>query len=239
MIQIAVCDDEALHCEIAKEKIDKCMRFLNTPYQIETFLSGAALLQSQIHYDILFMDIELKNEKSGLVIASEYAHMRRTKIILLTSHTEEMPNGYKIHAFRFLTKPIEAEKLKEALQSALNEIGQQKKLIVKNDTHGQCSIYLSDMIYAEAGIKSCCLRTVNGIYTYPCGIEQLKNQLDSSCFYQPHRTYIINLDYIKSIDNYITMVTGEKIPISRRRKKDFLEIHKNFIRRKLYNDRTF
>lgn len=238
MIQIAVCDDEALHCKIAEEKINLCMQSLNVQYRIDLFFSGAELLNSPIDYDLLFMDIELKKEKSGLAIASEYARLRQTKVILLTSHTEEMPNGYKIHAFRFLTKPIDTQNLKEALQSALNEIASDKKLLLKNENHGQSTVYLDKIIYAEAGPKSCCLLTVNGIYTYPHGIEQLKAELDSPDFYQPHRTYIINLNHIKSIDHYIIMATGEKIPISRRKKKDFLEIYRNFIRRKLYNDRT-
>lgn len=235
MIQIAVCDDEALHCEIAKEKIEQCMQKLNVPCRLDLFSSGAALLESKADYDILFMDIELKNEKNGLVIASEYVQTRRTRIILLTSHIEEMPNGYKIHAFRFLTKPIDSGLLTEALENALDEIDSEKRLIVKNETCGQSALYLDDMIYAEAGSKSCCLRTIHDVCTYPHGIEQLKNELDSSHFYQTHRTYIINLRYIKSVDNYITMITGEKIPLSRRKKKDFLEIYRNFIRRELYD----
>ena len=46
----------------------------------------------------------------------------------------------------------------------------------------------------------------------------------------------MNLNHIAAIDKYITMVTGERIPVSRGKQKEFLEYYHDFTRRKLYGD---
>ena len=67
------------------------------------------MLSAEESYDIVLLDIELKNE-NGLEIDSLLRKRSRAKIIFITSHIEEMPNGYKVMGFRFMTKPIK-EKL--------------------------------------------------------------------------------------------------------------------------------
>ena len=63
------------------------------------YLSGEELLSAGENYDIVLLDIELKNE-NGLEIAALLRKRSRAKIIFITSHIEEMPNGYKVKAFR-------------------------------------------------------------------------------------------------------------------------------------------
>ena len=62
------------------------------------YLLGEALLSSGENYDIVLLDIELKNE-NGLEIAALLRKRSRAKIIFITSHIEEIPNGYKVRAF--------------------------------------------------------------------------------------------------------------------------------------------
>lgn len=222
MLKIAVCDDETLHCKIAKENIIECMQILHTPCEIQTFQSGADLLNSGIEYDLLFMDIEFRNNaENGFQISTEYTRIfPHTRIILLTVHSERMSNGYKIHAFRFLTKPIQREALIETLANAMQEISQEPKILLRNEKGEICDIRMLDIIYAEAGTKSCCIRTIRGIYSYPNGITELRTQLNGLPFYQPYRTYLINLNHITSVGEFILMSTGEKIPLSRLKKKN-------------------
>lgn len=90
---------------------------------IKVFTSGDAVLQKETPFDILFRDIEM-GEENGLDVAADYSFRKETKIIFVTSHVEEMPNGYKVRAYCFLTKPVKSNELKEALDSAIEEINE-------------------------------------------------------------------------------------------------------------------
>lgn len=93
MYEIAICDDIPQICEEVYRLVAEQLGKREIDTRIHKFHSGQALLSSGIVFDILFLDIELEKE-NGLVVAKEYPHKKETRIIFLTSHAEEMPNGY-------------------------------------------------------------------------------------------------------------------------------------------------
>lgn len=121
MYEIAICDDIPQLCEEVYRLVAEQLGKREIDIRIHTFHSGQALLSSGIVFDILFLDIELEKE-NGLEVAKEYPYKKETRIIFLTSHAEEMPNGYKVRAFRFLTKPVDVKHFEEALFSAIKDI---------------------------------------------------------------------------------------------------------------------
>lgn len=240
MVYFAVCDDEKIFCETVKQELADYMKDTDISYQLDTYNTTKGLLSSEINYDILFMDIEFKNEpnNAGLTAAEQYAKNRHTLTILLTSHREEMANGYKIRAFRFLVKPIQKELFHEALDSALQALAQNQRIIVYHNG-GATSIHVSDIIYAEAEHKKSLIRTADGIYTYPEGITRLRKILENDAsFFMPHKSYLINMNYVDKIYPSVLTFTicDEKIPISRLQNKAFQTHYLNYIRKRIHQN---
>ena len=102
MYEIAICDDIPQICEEVHRLVSEQLLKRDIDIRIHTYTSGQALFDAGMVFDILFLDIELGQE-SGLEVARDYPYKQETRIIFLTSHVEEMPNGYKVRAFRFLT----------------------------------------------------------------------------------------------------------------------------------------
>lgn len=195
------------------------------------YLSGEALLSSGENYDIVLLDIELKN-KNGLEIAALLRKRSRAKIIFITSHIEEMSNGYKVRAFRFLTKPIKETMFNEAIESAIEEISSVKKLELQSDL-GMVVVHNKDIVYVEAGNHSSCVRTVGGVFRSPLILSELRGKLTGREFFSPHRSYIINMDYIREIGtNEVLMHNGERVQLSRLKQREFKQLFYQYLRGK-------
>ena len=157
----------------------------------------------------------------------------QAKIILVTSHNEVYKTGYKIDAFRFVTKPIDKEELFEAIESAISAmIGQNRVLLSTNGA--KQSVKQKDIIYVLADGSQTILFTKNMSYRSEKTLEYWGEELDKRLFVRTHRSYLINMSVIVSFTkNEISIETGEKIPISRRKYNDFrkkyIEFDVNYI----------
>lgn len=228
---IAVCEDEEIFLQIIRNKILDYARQKGIEAEIKLFFSGTAFAKSEEHFDIVFMDIELGNE-SGMDIINAYRKNHKSINIILTSHTEEIANGYKVRAFRFLSKPIQDQAFEEALDEAVLWLGKSRRYI------GWCGgeekvVREEEIIYVEAGDKCSGIRTSEGFYRIKYTITEMQQHLDPLDFYMPHRSYIVNMNYIDKIeDGNIYLTNQEKIKISRLKRKEFRAKFFDFIRRK-------
>lgn len=232
-MRIAICDDQPLMCHDIEKNLEEYALKYHCDIKIDSFYSGAELLLVDTAFDIIFLDIELGTE-NGIKVAEQYRMEHKGKIIFLTSHIEEMPNGYKVRAFRFLVKPIQQDLFFEALHSAAKEIVVDRQIVVQEEGKNFL-IRCSDIIYVEAGVRSCGVRTKEGFFRSAKNIEAMKAELDAANFYVPHRSYIVNMDYvdIRAMDkNCLNMLNDEIVKISRLKNKEFKDAFFTYIRSK-------
>lgn len=223
---IAICDDEGIFCEDAKEKILK----LHADYEIEMFHSGAELLEAKKNYDIIFLDIEMPGE-NGMEIAKKIRTKNlRGEIVFLTSHTEFMPEAFKVKAFRFLEKPIEIEELKETLEEAEKELLENKKLIV--DSFGEeLLIDVRDIIYIQSEKKITKLYALSRVIETDYSLKYWMEKLEDCDFCKVHKSFLISLRYVDKFepDEIQLKNTGACIPLSRRNYVMFKDIYFDYV----------
>lgn len=172
---------------------------------------------------IVLMDIDMPN-MDGILAASK---LRKTNkelvIIMLTSKRERFKDAFKVGASRFVTKPIDKEELYEAIENALKDIDSDERLTV-NLSGGekelkQDKIYLLEVVRNKVNIylKDNCI-SVNE------PLKNLEERLNSKKFVKVHKSYIVNMKYIKSISGrLIVLENGIKASISARREKEVLD----------------
>lgn len=223
---IAICDDEPIFCEDAKEKIEK----LYQDYEIEMFHSGADLLEAKKNYDIIFLDIEMPNE-NGMDIAKKLKTQSiRGEIVFLTSHIECMPAAFKVKAFRFLGKPLELEELKETLEEAEKELFENKKLIV--DSFGaELLIDVRDIIYIQSEKKTTKLYTMHYVIETDYALKYWIEKLENCDFCKVHKSFLISLRYVDKFepDEIQLKNTGTCIPLSRRNYVLFKDVYLDYV----------
>ncbi len=213
-LKVAICEDDRILCEDTRDRILE----IRPDYIVDTYFTGEDLLPADKGYDIVFLDIEMPG-RDGMCIAKELRTKNYTgHIIFLTSHTEFMPDAFKVRAFRFLDKPVKINDLEETLIESEKEIFLDKKLIV-TDYGTEELINLSDILYIEAR------RNKTLIYTIADEILETNNtlkywilELGTRDFFQVHKSYIVSLRHIKAFDVDCVQLHGSEVsvPVSRR-----------------------
>lgn len=232
-MRIAICDDEVAVLSSLSDFINKTYRDINL--LTEQYSSGETLIRAiekqGMSYDLLFLDIEM-DDIDGIQVAKKvHAFLADMYIVFITSHDEFAMTGYEVSAFRFLTKPIQPQKLIEAITAVKKELLNQKTIHVESKDK-EAVLKVKDILYIEAQDKNVKIVQQKQSYYDRNRIDFYTHLLGSNDFYRVHRSYLINLRYIKFIDSLdVLMVNGDSIPISRLRKKQFDEAFHTYMKR--------
>jgi DNA-binding LytR/AlgR family response regulator len=180
--------------------------------------------------DIVFLDIKLK-DGNGVDIANKIAH--KCTIIFTTSFTRFALDGYNIGVVDYLLKPIQEERLKIAINKAIFTIKQKQEtnVITKQSNNvlnlrADRKIYrveTSEIIFIESLREYICYYTKNNKILTLSNMQEVANALPKN-FVRIHRSYFINLDYIKSYNTtHVILQNDKELTIGRIYKSSFKE----------------
>ena len=231
-IKVAICDDIITVSEDIKKRL-LCVR---PEYEVTVYNTGDELINADREYDFIFLDIEMPK-----IDGMETAEILRKNgnqafIIFLTSHTECMPDAFKVKAFRFLSKPIEDEKFMEAVVEVEKELLNHRKIPIKL-SDGIKLINIKDIFYLEAFGDGTYIYTKNEVLESNETLKYWGERLGTEHFFQTHKSYIIALRYVTQMESKaVTVKAGNaKIPISRRRYKALKETVERYVREQAHH----
>ena len=222
MIKIAFCDDELSVLDELRILLDRYRVERNQEIEYTAFQSPLSLLaeiEKGTRYDILFLDVLMPGE-TGIDAAAEIrSHDRNVKIIFLTSSAEYAVQSYTVGAYFYQLKPIWEESFFRLMDSAIAacEKEQGDSLILRCKS-GITRIELRQLEYCEVIHRTLFFHLTSGKVLESTGsLDELSKQLEPyGCFLRPHRSYLINLDYIQSLTyQSITMSCLTEIPLPR------------------------
>ncbi|MDE7194959.1 MAG: LytTR family DNA-binding domain-containing protein [Oscillospiraceae bacterium] len=229
--KIAVCDDE----QIFVDDVVKKLKEQSEQCEIYEYISGEELLNSSLEFDMIFLDIEMTgiNGINAAFVLRERGF--DGMIIFLTSHTEFMPDAFKVKAFRFLDKPLESEKFNEAFSEAKKEIMNTEHILLSDRSGKTVYLKLTDIVYLEAyGDGTYIYGKTGKVYDTDKPLKYWKGQIGSEHFYQIHKSFIVSYLYVSDIskDGQVAM-KGFKQPldISRRNVVPFRNGFFDYIRK--------
>lgn len=225
MLSIAVCDDEVIECCNMAKRIKVIMEEMKIPCMIRQFQSGRELLQALGSFDIVFLDIIMK-DLDGMKTARVFRKQTFDKILIFVSSSREYVfEAYDVEAFQYLLKPVDDRKLKRVLQKAVlkTESRSQEFIIVSRERQKK-KIFLDDIYYFEIRGRVVDVHGSEGIFTYYEQIGELEDKLRDKDFFRCHKSYLINLKYVDGYNRQEAVLeNGEKIVIAKRRYDRFVQ----------------
>lgn len=223
MIRAAVCDDEKYMADAVKKMAADFFRAQNIETVIEVFLSGKELLKYEKTIDILFLDIQMKGT-DGM----ETARILRRRgfkgyLIFITVLRETVFEAFEVQAYDYLVKPIEQSRFQKTMERVLASMQSagEANLLVQRGYESRL-VPFEQIIFCEIIDRKVYLHLTSlEIVDYYDRIENLETKLDGR-FFRCHRSFIINLQYLRSYKNQTAyMEGGKQIPVSRLRSKEF------------------
>ncbi|HEY5561927.1 MAG TPA: LytTR family DNA-binding domain-containing protein [Clostridiaceae bacterium] len=223
-MKIAICDDDKLELEKAKNAVEEFIASRQSDLQIslDTFESGDELLSCisrQGGFDLLILDIIMPG-MNGLELAEELRRNNSNcKIIFLTSSPEFAVNSYKYNAFYYLLKPFSSLEIKSLMGKALDEMGEEKsKIIVVKEKGKLTKVQIHRIKYIES-VKHIIIFHLSSnqvINCYGTMNEFHDILLSDKRFTKCHKSFIVNMNYVISISSKDFIMDDKTlIPISR------------------------
>lgn len=223
MLSIAVCDDEILECCNIAGKIKEILKEMKTPCMIRQFCSGQELIRSSDSFDIIFLDIIMR-DLDGMRTAQIFREKAFDKLLIFMSSSREYVfEAYDVEAFQYLLKPIDEKKLKKVLQRAVLKIeNRSQEFIIVSKERQKKKLFLDDIYYFEIKGRRMEVHGADGVFTYYEKIGVLEHNLQGKGFFRCHKSYLINLRYVDVYNRQEAILdNGERIVIAKRRYEEF------------------
>ncbi len=226
MLHIAICDDEKDFVEHLTGLLLQYSRDTGREIKITAYFDGMELIEKyDTTIDLIFLDICMKMV-NGLHAAERIRQMdENVGIIFLTTLTQYGLEGYKYQATNYIIKPLKYVRLKSEMDKFVRrrQKDETPSLVIANDT-GKYKVSLKSIRYIETYNRNLMFHTENENIICYKSMKEVEKQLQDKSFVRCHTSYIVNLFYVKGIKKLdIELITGETIPVSQPKRKEFME----------------
>ena len=236
MLQIAICDDNVHDLNSLAQFIDqyRVQKHIDCNYTV--FANGfdliAALEKGRI-FDLYCLDIIMPGY-TGIEVAREIRTYDKTAAILfLTTSSEYALESYEVKSINYILKPVSKAKLFTIFDEIIDQIKNPKRdevLIVKSDK-GIQRILISNLVYAEVIGRKVLYHLLSGkvIQCTESFSSVCEHLLKYKCFVKPHRSFLVNMQYIDTSDNIqITLQTLTSVPIAQGKSREVKQQYLNY-----------
>ena len=208
-MRILICDDDTLIIEQLKKYIESYFEsnHLKCP-ELVSFTSGEALLTDKGEKDIVFLDIEMPG-MNGIYVGNELKKANRNVIVfVVTSYSEYLDEAMRFHVFRYLSKPIDKQRLFRNLKDALVLYHSMTVQVPIETRQGVHNVPISSIIMVEAQGKKVIVHTTARDYESIHTMQYWLDQLPVNRFFQTHRSFIINYEHITNFDHMLVHLSN-------------------------------
>lgn len=177
----------------------------------------AVKLIEDLEPDLVFLDVQMPGlDGMGVIRKLKEKNIPLPYFVMATAFDQYAVEAFRFEALDYLLKPVESERLSEAIERARRAIGekaraaapeppapkpalQRTKLLVKSN-HRNFIVDAQDVVYAtiDDGLITVVATNLEGQSNYRT-IEELQSNLDPDVFWRVHRSYLVNIHRIREV----------------------------------------
>lgn len=223
-MRIAICDNDTASIQQLEKHIQNYFQhsLLKCP-EIACFTDGQSLLSDMQNKDILFLDINMPDNK-GIDIGFEMKRQNKNIIIfIVTSFYEYLDDAMRFQIFRYLLKPLNENRLFKNLTEAVHLYNAMTVKIPVETKNQVVTVNSSDIIMVEAKEREVLVYTPKKEYHSIHTMQYWAGLLPKSSFFQTHRSYLVNFLHVSSFDHSLVHLNGHRYTayLTRRKYTDF------------------
>jgi len=229
ILKVVIVDDEPLSRSFL-EKYAQKIGGLEIAGSFEDAGSALTYLQKN-EIDILFLDVEMP-ELSGFQLLDQLMYM--PKVILTTSKTDYAFDAFQYGVVDYLKKPIPYNRFQESINKIKESLGKNiESIYVKNSGTATEEIFIKadgkltrlnfqEILYIESLGDYVKYFTASRSYTTLSTLKAVEERISNNNFMKVHRSFIVNIQKIKDIQDNTLVIEGKVIPISKSHKSEVM-----------------
>lgn len=231
MIRIALVEDDATYREELTQYLRTYEQESNEKFHITAFTDGDEIVEGyKADYDIILMDIEM-TFLDGMTAAERIRQAdSEVVIIFITNMPQFVMKGYTVDALDYVLKPISyfafSQRIDRALTRMRKRTGKYISIPIKG---GIQKLETARITYIEVQNHDLIYHTTKGEHYSKGSMKEVEEYLKEEPFFRCNKCYLINLEYVDSVQNNDVTVAGETVQVSRSRRKSLLDVLNDYM----------
>ncbi|MFY7965297.1 MAG: LytR/AlgR family response regulator transcription factor [Chitinophagaceae bacterium] len=239
-LKIGIVEDELIIADVITNTLHKIG--YNTTEPASTFNEAIAMIESE-KPDVVLLDINIKGSKDGIDIAHKINADYQIPFIFLTANADAatLERAKTTNPPAYLVKPFTKDDLYTAIEICFNNFSKNKSETNETHTAKELQDYLindalfikdgnyfhkikfADIVYLEADHVYVNVITTSKRLLVRSSMQQYLSHFDPKKFIQIHRSFVINIDYIETINSENIMLKNFTLPLGRTYREKLLQ----------------
>ncbi len=236
-IKIGIVEDEVIIAD------DLCSVLQKLGYDVtdpaSTFREGLEMIASE-KPDLLLLDINLSGKKDGIDLAWKVKEEYDIPFIFLTANADAatVERAKQTDPPAYLVKPFNKDDLYTSIEICLHNFSKRKQskteaaqpqdnYIIKDalfikDGYYFHKVFFRDIVYLESDNNYVTVHTVDKKHLVRTSLQNYLEHFDQHKFFRIHRSYVVNLDHIATINTEYVLLNMKELPIGKTYREELL-----------------
>lgn len=224
MLKICLVEDEDKEAERLSAAIRRYMQEKDLQYRVTRFSDGQDFVDGYTPgYDIVFLDIVLPRCNGMKAARALRSRDGAVSLVFVTNMANMAVKGYEVEASDFIVKPVRYSSFAMKMDRILAaRRGRSASLLIAAE--GNLKVLpASSVAYIEVCGHNLVYHTEQGNIVTRGALSKAEEQVKGAGFERCNVCYLVNLAFVTAVEGDIVTVGGDKLHISRAKKKSFLE----------------
>lgn len=225
MWNVAIIEDEEIMSKQLISYFNKYGQENNETFSYGVFTNAESFLNEyKKQYSLVLMDINLPGI-NGMDCVKKLREIDDTVLVIFVTNLSQFAvDGYEVKAFDFVVKPISYYNFSLKLKRALTHLSSLSNYeLVVSTKERKYIININQLAYIEIRSHTMIYHTLNENITGSGTLKSLYANLKKHHFAFCNQCYLVNLAFVKGIDDGFLLINDEKIRIASSRKKAFMQ----------------
>lgn len=220
-----IIDDEPKAIELLADSLNTVNKNIHIKSTYTSWADALNAIRSN-EYDLIFLDISIQG-RNGMDLLRAVPGLK-SEVIFITAHSDHALDAFKFLTSGYLLKPINEVELATTIDRAISRIQYKKQAQYSTgslmstrigipDNKSINYIAIHDILYLEAWNTYTKVITTSGEILSAYNIGKFKDMLPEPCFYQVHRSFIVNLEHVSRYENVgnVILDNGKELPVAK------------------------
>lgn len=185
---------------------------------VSTYRDSVEMLSHVEKYDVIFLDVDMPQVSGENIAAYIKENKLRARVIFVTSHDEFVFSSFRYRPFGYIRKSHIDSELLSVIKDIKDYFEVKKEFFICSTRGNTLYFEYKDIRFLESYSHEIIIHTTSGDYAFNDTLSGLEKKLPSDRFIRTHHSYLVNCDYIFSIEkDRVILSTEQSVPLSRKR----------------------